>query len=172
MMFGKGMKLLILFAVCLLIFVTVVAVTTIRETVTTFREGMPEFTQTYLLIDGLPDNPAETVVEYRTGIAEATSRENNRSILLMLGAAVLAVGFFMANMLIGPEGLKGLLHEARLLRNSWLRNRRPAETPRQQRPADDDWVDYVHRQPAAPQLPAPISNPWLLPAQAQSEDNG
>ena len=57
MMFGKGMKLLILFAVCLLIFVTVVAVTTIRETVTTFREGMPEFTQTYLLIDGLPANP-------------------------------------------------------------------------------------------------------------------
>lgn len=171
---GKGMRLLVLIAACVLIFVTVVVVAAIRETAATVREGLPEFAQTYLLIDGLPDSPAETVVQYREGLNEADGR-NNRNLVWMLVAAGLVIGFFMFNMLIGPEGLKGLLREARLTRLAWLRNRQRPAGQQGRQPGDDDWVDYVHGQPPArPQLP--VNNPWLLPAQAQSsqalDDNG
>ena len=79
-MLGRGMKLLLVVAACALIFFTVVAVATIRETAVTIREGLPEFARTYLLVEGLPNTPAETVVEYRQGLDEIDGR-NNRGLV-------------------------------------------------------------------------------------------
>jgi hypothetical protein len=172
-MLGRGMKLLLVVAACALIFFTVVAVATIRETAVTIREGLPEFAQTYLLIDGLPDSPAETVVEYRQGLDEIDGR-NNRGLVWLIVALVFVVLFFMTNMLIGPEGLKGLFHQMRLTLLAWNRRGRSTGEPQRRRPGDDEWVDFVNQMPSARQLPAP-NNPWLLPAQAQSQqldDNG
>lgn len=169
---GKGMRLLVLVAACVLIFVTVVTVVAIRETAVTVREGLPQFARTYLMVEGLPDSPAETVIQYREGLNEADGR-NNKNAVYLLVMALIVLGFFMFNMLIGPEGLKGLLREARLTRLAFLRNRQRPAGGQGRQPGDDDWVDYVHGQPPArPQLTA--SNPWLLPAQAQSslEENG
>lgn len=171
-MLGKGTRFLLLCAACALIFFTVVAVAAIRETAATIREGLPEFAQTYLLIDGLPDSPAETVVEYRKGLDEIDGRDYGGLIRLVI-FLVFIVGFFMINMLIGPEGLKGLFQQMRLTLLAWNRRGRSSGEPQRRQPGDDEWVDFVNRIPPR-QLPAP-NNPWLLPAQAQSQqldDNG
>lgn len=123
-----------------------------------------QLTNAYMVAEGLPDNPAETVVEYHTGMRDAEEGSRLRAttpLLIVLGVAAV---FFAVNMTIGREGLTGLLQQWRLTLLAWNRGRRPSGD----RPQDDDaWMAEAFQQP--PALP-PVDTPWLLPAHAEGRE--
>ncbi len=124
-----------------------------------------QFTNAYMVTEGLPGNPAETVAEYHTAMRDAEEGSRLRTLTPLLIVLGLAAGFFALNMTIGRDGLTGLLQQGRLTLLAWNRGRRPnGDRPQND---DDAWMDEAFRQP--PALP-PVDTPWLLPARAEGRE--
>lgn len=165
---------LVLYLGIVLVFVfallAISAVAAIREVGAAVRESLPEIANQYLIVEGLPAEPSETVIQYYQALDEDQSRFTWPMILFIVFAVAVTVGL-LAFLVIGPEGMSGLLRQKRLL---MLREGRGAGSgpsrPPQRR--DDEWMETAWRQQAQAALPAiapPPSTPWLLPAPAARE---
>lgn len=163
--------MMMLFGVFALVAVAIVA--GIREAGAAIRETLPELTNNYLIIEGLPDEPADTVVQYHQALDEDDGNSSRTwMIIFIIFAACVAVGMVLF-LVIGPEGISGMLRQKRLL---MLREGRGAGTERarpQQPRRDDEWMDAALQRQQQPALPTvtPISTPWLLPATASREED-
>lgn len=145
----------------------------VREVGVTIRESLPEVAQTYMIVEGLPAEPAETAMQYYQGMEEEGNSSRTWMVLFMLFAAGVTAAL-VAFLVIGPEGVSGLLRQKRLLMNREGRGAGSGSSrPSQPRPGDE-WMAEAWRQ-QQPVLPAiaPPSTPWLLPAPAarESEDD-
>lgn len=147
------------FAVFLLIAITLVAA--IREVGATVRETLPDVAHTYLLVEGLPEEPASTVIQYSV-LDEDDKRISPIMWLFILFAVTVTFGM-LGYLVIGPEGISGVIRQSRLLK---MRMARGADGRREQPRPDDEWMRQAYQQQAAPAAPAlpPPSTPWLLPA--------
>lgn len=165
---------MLLFGLFVLAAIAVVA--TIHEAGDAIRETLPEIANNYLIVEGLPDEPAETVVQYHQALDEDDGNSSRTwMVLFILFAAAVAI-FLALFLVIGPEGISGMLRQKRLL---MLREGRGAGAdrarPQQPQRRDDEWMDaaWQRQQPQQPALPtaAPLSTPWLLPATASREED-
>ena len=134
-------------------------IVSVNRTIAAVEGNFPEMAHTYMLLEGLPDNPAETVTQYHEEIREAEEVSKLRQVLPVAIFAVFVVGFFMLFLLVGPEGLTGFFRQVRLTRLAWLR--RPHKTGSKPDDDDEEWIEAAHQQQPA----LPVANtPWLLPA--------
>lgn len=149
--------------------VTISFLGSVNRTISAVEGNFPQMAHTYMLMEGLPDNPTETVVQYHEEIREAEEGSRLRQVLPIAIFAVFIVGFFMLFLLIGPEGLTGFFRQLRLTRLAWLRS--PYKTGDKANDDDEEWMEAA-RQPQLPALPM-ANTPWLLPApQSQEEGEG
>lgn len=151
-------------------FLVIAAVVSIRETMATVRQSLPELTNAYLIVEGLPAEPAETAIQYYQEM-EGEPDSARRGMVGFIIFAAFVTACLCGFLLIGPEGLNGLTRQVRLLRLRRNRNG-SAERPRAEQRRDDDWMDEAWQQPQPTALPAPRpSTPWLLPAPREGDDN-
>ena len=161
-----GIVLLFVFALA-----AISAIAAIREAGAALRESLPEIANQYLIVEGMPAEPSETVIQYYQALDETGNDSGRTAMVMFIIFAVVVTAGLVGFLVIGPEGMSGLLRQKRLLMLREGRGAGPSSSRPQQR-RDDEWMETAWRQQAPAALPAltPPSTPWLLPAPAAREE--